>query len=247
MPNYNSEWVIEQLNDFICLTNGKRRGSPEEMGVYWCPNCSTEDILFQYSIVERIFDLLQPNWNIPPLSYQWIESDKNPWEDYRNLAIKLCARVRRAQEIEENIGSTAPSIQADQLHPWVWEGAKALWESGHFRSAVEDAAKKVNAETQNKVNRRDIAEKDLFIQCFSEDEPSLGRPRLRRTKDDGSDTYKSMQRGARTLAEGIFAGIRNPFNHEAPQDIDMQTALEYLATLSVLARWVDESEVVTAG
>jgi uncharacterized protein (TIGR02391 family) len=128
----------------------------------------------------------------------------------------------------------------------VWSGAKSLWQSGHFRSAVEDAAKKVNAETQNKVGRRDVSETDLFKQAFSLDPPSEGRPRLRRMQDDGSPTYKNLQRGAMALAEGIYAGIRNPFNHEDPIEIDEQIALEYLAALSVLARWVDESTVETA-
>ena len=65
-------------------------------------------------------------------------------------------------------------------------------------------------------------------------------------KDDGSDTYKSVQRGAMTFAEGVFAGIRNPLSHEAEQELSEQEALEYLAALSVLARWVDRSEVEAA-
>jgi hypothetical protein len=65
-------------------------------------------------------------------------------------------------------------------------------------------------------------------------------------KPDGSDTYKSVQRGAMALAEGIYTGIRNPFNHEDPRDIEEQIALEYLAALSVLARWVEESTVEVA-
>jgi hypothetical protein len=56
-------------------------------------------------------------------------------------------------------------------------------------------------------------------------------------KDDGSDTYKSVQRRAMALAEGVFAGIRNPLSHEADQELSEQEALEYLASLSVLARW----------
>ena len=55
-----------------------------------------------------------------------------------------------------------------------------------------------------------------------------------------------MQRGARTFAEGVFAGIRNPLAHEADQEMPEQQALEYLAALSVLARWVDESTVEVA-
>ena len=60
---------------------------------------------------------------------------------------------------------------------------------------------------------------------------------------DDSDTYKSVQRGAMAFAEGIFAGIRNPLSHEVDQELTEQEALEYLAALSVLARWVDESTV----
>ena len=40
--------------------------------------------------------------------------------------------------------------------------------------------------------------------------------------------------------EGV-TGLETPFNHDDPADIDEQAALEYPATLSVLARVVDES------
>lgn len=49
-----------------------------------------------------------------------------------------------------------------------------------------------------------------------------------------------------TFADGVFAGIRNPLSHEAERELSEQEALEYLAALSVLARWVDRSEVETA-
>lgn len=156
------------------------------------------------------------------------------------------AALRRGHELCEKLGDDAPNISGGQLHPWVWSGARSLWQSGHYRSAVEDAAKKVNAETQNKVGRRDVGETDLFKQAFSLDAPTPGKSRLRRRKPGGTDTYKSVQRGTWALAEGIYAGIRNPFNHENPEDIDEQTGLEYLAALSVLARWVDDAEVETA-
>lgn len=65
-------------------------------------------------------------------------------------------------------------------------------------------------------------------------------------RNDGSDTFRSVQRGARNLAEGVFTGIRNPLAHEAEVDMPEQQALEYLAALSVLARWVDESSLEVA-
>lgn len=76
--------------------------------------------------------------------------------------------------------------------------------------------------------------------------PKAGANRLRRMKDDGSDTYKSVQRGAMTFVEGVFAGIRNPLSHEVGQELSEQESLEYLSALSVLARWVDQSDVEAA-
>lgn len=180
---------------------------------------------------------------------EWRSADHEParpssghrWDHLREWASRGIAALRREEELREKLGDDATSISARDLHPWVWAGARPLWQSGHFRSAVEDAAKKVHAETQNEVDRRDVSEKDLFSESFSPDRP--GRPRLRRMADDGGDTYKSMEREAMALAEGIYAGIRNPLTHEDPRDINDQVGLEYLAAVSVLARWVDQAEV----
>lgn len=198
---------------------------------------SDEDIMKQASIVEPILDHVIPDWKN-------IKAGKsNRWELHREAAIRTRTILVRREEIEENLGETAPKISAASLHPWVWSGASSLWASGHYRSAVEDALKKVNAETQNKLGRRDVSETKLFQEAFSTDTPGPNKPRLRRMTPDGSDTYKSMQRGAMSLAEGIYAGIRNPFNHEDPKDISEQVGLEYLAAISILARWVDEASI----
>ena len=169
-------------------------------------------------------------------------SKKNRWTRHREAAIRAREELVRAEEIKQNLGENAPELSAAELHPWIWSGASSLWQSGHYREAVEGAIKKLNAETQNKVGRRDVSEADLFKQAFSMDDAKPGKARLRRMKDDGSDTYKSVQRGAMTFAEGVFAGIRNPLTHESDQELSEQEALEYLAALSVLARWVDQSQ-----
>uniref|UniRef100_A0AAU2K4M9 TIGR02391 family protein n=1 Tax=Streptomyces sp. NBC_00049 TaxID=2903617 RepID=A0AAU2K4M9_9ACTN len=101
------------------------------------------------------------------------------------------------------------------MHPWTWEGARPLWQSGHFREAVTAAAaRKINAEAQNKLGRKDISENNLFKQTFSQDLPKAGQPRLRLMDDDGSDTYRSVHRGAMAFAEGCYAAIRNPDSDE---------------------------------
>ena len=171
------------------------------------------------------------------------KKDRQKWSVHYEASIRARESLVRAEEVRQNLGEDAPDLSASELHPWIWSGAKSLWQSGHYREAVEGAIKKLNAETQNKVGRRDVSETNLFKQAFSTDDATPGKARLRRMTPDASDTYKSVQRGAMAFAEGVFAGIRNPLSHEADQELSEQEALEYLAALSVLARWVDESEV----
>jgi uncharacterized protein (TIGR02391 family) len=240
----NIEWAIAQLNLFIEGSAAHDVPLREPMSGTHKVTAATEDELTEQApIVEEILTRVLPAWRSivqkkGPLPYL-------PWDGHRDACLQARAVLRRQAEIKENLGDDAPEISAADLHSWVWSGARSLWQSQHYRSAVEDAAKKVNAETQNKVGRRDLSETKLFQEVFSEKPAEPGKSRLRRMKPDGSDTYRSMQRGAMALAEGIYAGIRNPLNHESPEDLDEQIALEYLAALSVLARWVDESEVET--
>lgn len=240
MSGPNSEWVLAQLDDFIAASITHYVPGPRGVmgaGTYQTA-VAQEEMLKKAQVVEQILDRFVPGWrNLD------VNTKRKQWELHREAAIRAREAVSRGEEVRQNLGDDAPEISAASLHPWVWSGAASLWRSGHYRSAVEDAAKKVNAEAQNKIGRRDVSETKLFQEAFSDKAAELGKPRLRRMKPDQSDTYRSVQRGAMAFAEGIYAGIRNPFNHEDPSDIDEQLALEYLAALSVLARWVDESTV----
>lgn len=245
MTGLNIGWAITELTKFINQTE-MTNSSRSEDGLVLITHRSTTaapdaEVTKQAQVVEKIFNKVLPHWR------QDIElNSSNRWTRHREAAIRAREQLLRDDEIRKNLGDDAPEISASKLHPWIWSGASSLWQSGHCRSSVEDAAKKVNAETQNKLGRRDLSETKLFQEAFTEKAAAPGKPRLRRMPPDGSDTYKSMQRGAMALAEGIYAGIRNPFNHDSPEDIEEQVALEYLAALSVLARWVDASTVETA-
>lgn len=237
----NTEWALQELNKFIDQTT-MRYADPVpgvvDLSGRKITSAQDEDITKQAHVVEQIFDRVLSDWRS-------LEADikVNRWMRHRTGALRAKEALIREAEVKENLGENAPELSAAELHHWIWSGAKSLWQSGHFREAVEGAIKKLNAETQNKVGRRDVSETDLFKQAFSLDDPKVGKARLRRIKDDGSDTYKSVQRGAMNLAEGVFAGIRNPLSHEADQELSEQEALEYLAALSVLARWVDTAAV----
>ena len=55
-----------------------------------------------------------------------------------------------------------------------------------------------------------------------------------------------MNDGLRQYAPGVQMTIRNPATHAA-EALPEQDALERLATLSLLARWVSECDLVESG
>lgn len=236
----NTEWAIGQLDDFIKATTVTYVPSPPgSVGFHSYKMTAAEDeVVKRAQVVEQILDRVVPGWRS-----QIKKKDRQKWSVHYEASIRARESLVRADEVRRNLGEDAPDLSAAELHDWVWSGAKSLWQSGHYREAVEGAIKKLNAETQNKVGRRDVSETNLFKQAFSTDDATPGKARLRRMAPDASDTYKSVQRGAMAFAEGVFAGIRNPLSHEADHELSEQESLEYLAALSVLARWVDESQV----
>lgn len=233
----NVQWAIDELDKFIELTTLIEELDEEERYAVRT-NASFEDVSSQFLVVERILNLSMPDWRTHEVEYY-----RTQWDRPRIASIHARSLLCRQEEIRDNLGDELPRLSAADLHPWIWDGASSLWQSQHFGEAVEGAIRKLNAETQNKVGRRDVSETVLFQQSFSPNPAQAGKPRLHRIPREDSDTYRSLQRGAMAFAEGIFAGIRNPLAHEADHDLTEQQALEYLAALSVLARWVDEATV----
>jgi hypothetical protein len=198
-----------------------------------------EQIIAQVQIIEQILARVVPDWQDRIKGY---EADFDHWDKYRLVAHRGLAQLGRQQELAENLGESAPNLNAAQMHRWIWDGARSLWESRHFREAVAAAAVKLNAETQNKVGRFDLSETKLFQEVFSLKAPEPKKPRLRLMPDDGSDTYKSLHEGAIAFATGCYRAIRNPTAHVVGI-LPEAEALEQLAAFSVLARWVDAAEL----
>lgn len=235
------EWALSELRKFIELTTLRQPSSDEGilyMGDFASPVGRSSDIIAAAQVVEKILDRVLPRWGteVP-------DDGKKRWARHRQAAIRAVTELERQAEVAERLGDNAPTISAAGLHAWVWEAARSLWQSGHYREAVRAATVKINAETQNKVARRDIGETDLFKQAYSDDVPQPGKARLRPAGDDGGKTSKSVRRGVAALAEGCFAAIRNPVSHDALNELPEQEAMEQLAALSVLARFVDGSTV----
>ena len=167
----------------------------------------------------------------------------------RDAAKRLLARLDSYAEVMTRLGGAdqSPRLTAASLHPLIWRrAAQAQWSTGHRHEAVLAAAKAVNSHLQTKVSRRDISEGDLVRQAFSKDPPELGKPRLRFTSIADDKTRDSLQQGVMAFGSGCFAAIRNPVGHLPNEELDLdeQTALERLAALSLLTRWIDDAEIV---
>jgi hypothetical protein len=57
-----------------------------------------------------------------------------------------------------------------------------------------------------------------------------------------------MRQGVSDFGAGCFSAIRNPLGHRPNEEVELdeQTALERLAALSLLVRWIDEAQVERA-
>ncbi|MFJ9693442.1 TIGR02391 family protein [Kitasatospora sp. NPDC101183] len=231
----DTDWALGELKHFIGLASRPR------VKTAFRTKGDDAELIASAQVVEQILDRVFPRWHHRVVG---LGSLSDYWARHREAAQRAVVTLEREAEIREKLGDNAPQISASTFHPWAWEGASSLWQSGHFREAVTAAARKINAEAQNKLERRDLSEIKLFQEALSANAPAVGRPRLRIVPDDGSDTYKSTQRGVMAFAEGCFAAIRNPNSHEdSLPELPEAEALEQLAALSLLARWIDSAAV----
>lgn len=84
----------------------------------------------------------------------------------------------------------------------------------------------------------------MVTQVFSPSQPGAGQVR-RHVRRQVEQDVEVTPGGRSTFAQRTFAGIRNVAAHTVGEWSE-QVALEHLAVLSVVARWADETEVVTA-
>lgn len=243
MTQLDKAWAIEEIELFLGVTAQVRpRTAPGVSSLGTVMRGPLIEASERAYVVEKILDRTIPGWAQNKLSvdkdFKWL----------RKQASRAKVALEREEELAEKLGDNSPEMDTSNLHPWVWSNGQSLWESGHYRQAVMDAAIQVNAETQKKLERRDVSETDLFNQAFSLENPKAEKPRLRLMEDDSSPTYRSIHKGARAFAEGLYSGIRKPAMHISHENTDdeEQIALEQLAAFSLSARWVDQAVIVRA-
>ena len=136
-----------------------------------------------------------------------------------------------------------PRVGAETMHPLVWGAAQRLWRDGHFREAVAAASESLVTQVKSRTGRNDVSGTSLWQETFSDKGPLPGKPRLRWPGQPRDRDVRSMNDGLRQFAPGVQMTVRNGAVH-ATAEFGEQEALERLAVLSLLARWVDECELL---
>jgi uncharacterized protein (TIGR02391 family) len=122
-----------------------------------------------------------------------------------------------------------PAVGGLELENAIGEAAGKLFDNGHYAEAVENGCKALVALLRARTGRPDLDGKPLMEFAFSMHKPVL------RVADLSSESGRNEQQGVMLMASGAMLALRNPRAHEILID-ERVPALEYLATLSMLAR-----------
>lgn len=168
------------------------------------------------------------------------------WSAARQVCIRIRGVLRDLDEREQILGPSGPQLAAAGLHPWVWESAASLWDDGHRRSALQSASARIEIQLQAKVGPTSRSGVPLVRSAFSSDPPRPGDPRLRFAEfTPGTPSWTDAHEGAMSFGAGCFQRIRNLASHSVDEPAE-QVALEELAALSVLSRWIDDAQLEVA-
>ena len=136
-----------------------------------------------------------------------------------------------------------PELRIGGLHPWIAGAVSGLWDHGHHRQAVDEAAHAIEVRLKALIGSHQTAT-PLVTDAFNPDPPKVGSKRLRFVGyQEGTPEWSNAHEGAMHYARGCMMRIRNLAEHE-DAELSEQEALEALAALSLLARWIAGAIVV---
>lgn len=138
-----------------------------------------------------------------------------------------------------NINRAEYSVKDFQflLHPEIAKHALQQYKNGHLREAVLNSIIAVFDLIREKTGLKDDGDR-LIGKAFSLENPYLILSEI------DSESGQSDQKGFIQIFKGSFQGIRNPKAHSLTNDLTPLKAAQYLVFASLLARRVDEANVV---
>lgn len=185
---------------------------------------------------------------IDPIAAWRTPTNPKPILEAKNIldvATMMIGRLNAMADKAEAGLDTGPDFGVGALHPIIWGAARSRWQDGYPEDAVQRAAEALVNHVRTITGRRDVEASALWQETFSDRKPQPGKPRLRWPGDSTHLDVKSMNDGLRGFSAGVQKTIRNPTSHPGEDQLDVQGGLERLATLSLLARWVEQCSLET--
>lgn len=165
------------------------------------------------------------------------------YQNFRDVLEQLRSwRSRNSTKIAEqgeNINRAEYSVKDFQflLHPEIARHALQQYKDGHLRDAVLNSIIAVFDLIREKTGLKDDGDK-LIGKAFSLEKPCLVLSEIE------SVSGKDDQKGFIQIFKGSYQGIRNPKAHSLTHDLTPLKAAQYLVFASLLARRVDEANVI---
>ncbi|QNP48650.1 TIGR02391 family protein [Diaphorobacter aerolatus] len=155
--------------------------------------------------------------------------------DYQDILKNDIPSVLKAAEALARDGTKdAGSVGFDDLlHPAIVESSLGQYRNGHLRDAVLNGVIAVFDMIRARTGLN-LDGKDLVGQAFGLEKGKLVFSEI------ATETGKNDQKGFLQIYEGIYTGVRNVKAHSLNHDLSEQKAAQYLVTLSLLARRVEE-------
>jgi hypothetical protein len=97
----------------------------------------------------------------------------------RAVLDKAEAILNSWERLDDARPGDSPALPLMMLDPVIAHAALPLWKVGKYRQAVNDAATNLNLFAQQQLGRRDISDKSLMGEAFSDKPPEPGKARLR--------------------------------------------------------------------
>lgn len=156
----------------------------------------------------------------------------NDYQDILRNDIPSVLKAAEALAREGTKGAKAMGFE-ELLHPAIVASSLGQYRNGHLRDAVLNGVIAVFDMVRPRT-RLNLDGKDLVGQAFGLEKGKLVFSEI------GTETGKNDQKGFLQIYEGIYTGVRNVKAHSLNHDLNEQKAAQYLVTLSLLARRVEE-------
>jgi uncharacterized protein (TIGR02391 family) len=123
------------------------------------------------------------------------------------------------------------------LHPIITEHCYKLYKDGHYRDSVLNSVIAIYDYIRERSKSSEDGDR-LIGQVFSMDNPVLVLSELE------TESGKNDQKGFMQIFKGAYQGIRNPKAHSLTHDLTPLKAAQYLIFASLLARRIEEANVI---